>query len=52
MTSLKNKGLFDERFVTMEIPPDLVDNKKFESLEKLLEYLRSYSNFDLTLKSF
>jgi len=38
------QGLFDDRFVTMEIPPDLVDHKKFESLESLLEYLRNFSN--------
>jgi len=35
-------GLYDDRFVTMEIPPDLVDHKKFESLDSLLEYLKNF----------
>ena len=39
-------GHFDERFVTIEIPPDLVDQKKFASLESLLDYLKNYSTVD------
>lgn len=38
------KGFFDDRYVTMEVPPNLIDDKKFESLDSLLEYIRTYSN--------
>jgi hypothetical protein len=37
------EGLFDERYVTMEIPNDLVDQKKYNSIDDLLKYLREYS---------
>jgi len=43
------EGYFDDRFVTLEIPPDLVDQKKFESIESLMEYLRNYKPIFSTL---
>ncbi len=44
-------GHFDERFVTIEIPHDLVDQKKFASLESLLDYIRNYSTRNMFIVS-